>query len=946
MSHVFISYSRQDTAFVEKLERTLNQRGIVTWRDVHSIPGGTRWFRRIKAGLESSFAVIYVDTSSAEASDWVEKEFMYAQVLGLPILPLKLDTTFMSMYTINLNPILCDDTHFEAGMVELEAQLRTLPQQPIKAGAQMPLDDLPDTSDPIEDAAASEKDIQDYLDWLLAQAQADLRDALYVDLAATPERPVIGRVKLRLAFGLGDDEFAFTHIGLEQLVHEDFGKPGKDVPDARQAIRDLRRVVLLGDPGAGKTTTLLKLAVDLARAAQIDPTAKLPIYIPLREFDGSTPFGEFVQSQAYNLGSRFGALLGAGRWVLLGDALNEMPRTSADGRDLVAEVREYLKDKADWVVSCRVRDYTDDLSSLSGISKIRLKPLDPPRIEQFIRRKYVAQPERGAALWAAMGGSELLLRFWERITAKGETERFWDAHADVPSYISSDEDEAWRAMHREHRHLLALCRNPFMANMVCALYRSADKLPDNRAGLFADFVANLLRHEQTRLESVGLTWIGDTPIRVGMEQIAWAMGAQTEMGRETAEAILSEVLPDDDPARLLSAAASAQIIDYGASIRFSHQLVQQYFAASMLGALMDSDSDPAAIWAPEDWWLSTGREETAIFLAGDRHDPEGVARWIALAQPELAYELLMQPDFNLDLDWVAPATKEALVSSATLKKAETAPEARAAAYRVLGRLQADTRRGVGVVDGLPEIDWCEVPEGAYIYQVGEQRILPTFYIARYPITAVQFQAFLDAPDGFANPRWWPSMGDYERQALAGQHFDYPNHPRENVSWYQAAAFTHWLDAQYRERSLLAAMLRQHSALDTQPFIVRLPTEEEWEKAARGMDGREYPWDGDFDTAKCNTLEGNIQQTTAVGLYPQGAAPCGALDMAGNVWEWCLNKYEQPRMVDIDATDDPRAVRGGSWDFDEDYARATRRVRHDPSNLGDFQGFRVVLAAPI
>jgi len=173
MTQVFLSYSRKDLPFVELLERELNGRGIVTWRDVHSIPGGARWFQRIKAGLESSYAMIYVDTPNAELSDWVEKEFMYAQALQLPILPVKIDPTFMSMVAINLNPILCVD--LAIGIVKLDARLRSLPQQPIKPGA------LP----PTEESPTGERD---YLDWLLAQKKADQRDALYVDLAGESEQ--------------------------------------------------------------------------------------------------------------------------------------------------------------------------------------------------------------------------------------------------------------------------------------------------------------------------------------------------------------------------------------------------------------------------------------------------------------------------------------------------------------------------------------------------------------------------------------------------------------------------------------------------------------------------------------------------------------------------------------------------------------------------------------
>jgi hypothetical protein len=76
-----------------------------------------------------------------------------------------------------------------------------------------------------------------------------------------------------------------------------------------------------------------------------NPNAKLPVFIPLRQFDGSLPFGEFVRQQMYTLQSHYADLLQAGRLILLCDALNEMPRKGAAGHDLVAEVRDYLRDR-------------------------------------------------------------------------------------------------------------------------------------------------------------------------------------------------------------------------------------------------------------------------------------------------------------------------------------------------------------------------------------------------------------------------------------------------------------------------------------------------------------------------------------------------------------------------------------------------------------------------
>ncbi|WP_058557121.1 SUMF1/EgtB/PvdO family nonheme iron enzyme [Thiohalocapsa sp. ML1] len=249
----------------------------------------------------------------------------------------------------------------------------------------------------------------------------------------------------------------------------------------------------------------------------------------------------------------------------------------------------------------------------------------------------------------------------------------------------------------------------------------------------------------------------------------------------------------------------------------------------------------------------------------------------------------------------------------------------------------DDRDGIGVdADGLPAIAWCEVPAGELIWQDGEQRTTGAYRIARYPITNAQYRAFVQADD-YADDAWWPrdKYTAYEHKWTAG------NRPRVAMNWLEAVAFCRWLTARLRARGDL-----------TDQQEVRLPTELEWEKAARGMDGREFPWVGEYTSGAANvdeTAENDgplkLNETTAVGLYPGNRSPYGLMDCAGNVWEWCLNKFDDLEDVSLDG-DEMRAVRGGSWDLQRAASRAAFRNRDLIDGRSNTLGFRVCCAGPI
>ncbi len=205
-----------------------------------------------------------------------------------------------------------------------------------------------------------------------------------------------------------------------------------------------------------------------------------------------------------------------------------------------------------------------------------------------------------------------------------------------------------------------------------------------------------------------------------------------------------------------------------------------------------------------------------------------------------------------------------------------------------------------------------------------------FSIARYPVTWLQYRAFLDAEDGYDNGRWWRK--DLEKaQEKTELLWNFDNYPAINVSWYDAVAFCRWLS--HRRQAEF-----------------RLPKEWEWQWAAMaGKTEYVYPWGPEWRGSRANTVESNINRTIAVGLYPLGDAVLGdhlrVADLSGNVWEWCLDEYDKLESTEIHRGDSPRVVRGGSWGSSRDDARAAVRFGFVPAYCDD-QGFRLCCSFPI
>jgi formylglycine-generating enzyme required for sulfatase activity len=212
--------------------------------------------------------------------------------------------------------------------------------------------------------------------------------------------------------------------------------------------------------------------------------------------------------------------------------------------------------------------------------------------------------------------------------------------------------------------------------------------------------------------------------------------------------------------------------------------------------------------------------------------------------------------------------------------------------------------------------------------------LPEYCIGRVPVTVGEYRAFVEA-NAYLKPQYWTAAGWAWREAsnvVQPSLWDEAKWsgddrlPIVGVSWYEAYAYCRWLS-------------------EATGRAYRLPTEAEWEKAARGVDGRLFPWGNAFDASRCNARASGFGQTTPVERFsPGGDSPYGCADMAGNASEWTLSQFRAYPHDAADERNDPegdteRVIRGGSWFKPVLRTRTVSRGMNDPFFSDDDVGFR-------
>jgi formylglycine-generating enzyme required for sulfatase activity len=846
-----------------------------------------------------------------------------------------------------------------------------------------------------------------------------------VDLGASD--PASGRHRLGLAQ---------VYVNLDTktqvpLTEKEKGeRKGRALPEDREtrplgaleAAINNHRLVLLGDPGSGKSTFVNHVTLCLAvhnlepEAGWLDrlpgwPTqedAVIPIVVILRDFARWLPervthaeprhLWDFILSrlEAQNLAFAVKPLcqsLEAGQAVLLLDGLDEIPTQARRSfvRDAVmAFAGRYPHIRL--VITCRTLSYQDPAWQFAGVSAFELAPFDEKKIDHFIGAWHDELARLGVMTTEEARGLAGQLRQAVR------------------------RPDLWR-----------LAPNPLLLTVMALVHTHKGRLPDARALLYEDTVDILLwRWEEIKAGSGTtvphlrrlLLEAGRTD--VDLKRVLWELAFQAHRQAESQEALadigelrLQKALAELHPQGSLDWAHQViQAMKLRAGLllerapevfAFPHRTFQEYLAGAHLSAQADFARQSARLVAEGAFWrevvlLAVGR---LVYLSGDTDKPLALVGElcphragedeIAWRQAWLAGEALVEMGLNRVRDSAlgrdqAERVRHRLVD--LIQQGRLSSGERAAAGRTLARLDDPRfRASAWHLPDEPLLGFVKIPAGSFSMGTGEEEIpalteqfgesewykyeveaprheieLGTYYLARYPVTVAQFGVFVEA-GGYQSPCYWreAQAADVWRDGRVkgfsdnvprdrpydfGEPFNLPNHPVGGVTWYEALAYCRWLTERLRGwedmPEPLARLLREEG------WQVRLPTEAEWEKAARGSDGRTFPWGDEADPDRANYGDTGIGSPSAMGCFPGGGSPYGVLDMAGNVWEWCHSLYEPYPYDPQDGREDLKAegmrvLRGGSFHYDQWFVRCASRDWLNP-NFGDgLRGFRICVA---
>jgi formylglycine-generating enzyme required for sulfatase activity len=554
----------------------------------------------------------------------------------------------------------------------------------------------------------------------------------------------------------------------------------------------------------------------------------------------------------------------------------------------------------------------------------------------------------------------------------------------------------------ERQNQPPLISTPLLTTMVIGVKWGEAELPRERARLYEAVVrvilqAQYLEEDTARQELInwGGAWEEQ---REWLAYLALEMHRNGENGAAVDEARLREILSVQLPKERLDQFIKAVrsrggLLEERAELfQFTHLTFQEFLAARRLAKDREQSLGLLRDYVLDSWW----REALLLIYGFAKQDYAPFAQkyldWLSNLRGEGALQLgglELAGAAVLEIERPDPAIRRKLAEK--LEAALTDPACNAPA--ALRARAGDTLAALGDprfdektfslpafyrTRPEPTLGFVYIPAGPFRMGSAENDEqanddekpphtleLPAFYISRYPVTNAQFAHFI-AEHGYDERRYWtpPESGwDWRQENDHSQPYDWGDarwgaltRPVMGVSWYEALAYCRWLgeklaslSSQYLARDDLSPEQRAFWLAAQRPESFSLPSEAQWEKAARGVDGRIYPWGSNRITPEhANYSETQLGQTSPVGIFPKGASPYDVLDMSGNVWEWTLSLYQPYPYHAEDGRNDlqaegARVMRGGSWSYNPRNARCAFRLWDRPNYFGNNFGFRVVLS---
>lgn len=758
-------------------------------------------------------------------------------------------------------------------------------------------------------------------------------------------------------------------------------------------------IVLLGDLGAGKTTFLRFLALSLVTGKRVAEgiDGRIPLILPLSAYADQLEKESTLSLQAFferyfnslglplPLDEMFRTIADLGQGIFLLDGLDEVRDLRLRHR-IVEQIYNFFAFHRQagnrMIVTSRLIGYRDARLVADGLTECTVADLDQHGIETFATR-------------------------WLLLTSGKAASEVEDELTQLLSTI------------RQNQALNRLATNPLLLTIMLLMRQDGKPLPHRRVELYDRFVRtlihdwNLVRHPSRPPESQVTDQLETFhilgPLALWMEQQNPGVGmVQREDLRNQLAFILKYRRVEEAETAAYQFLQDVQqytgiLVDREDNhIAFLHRAFQEYLAAWAVAQRGQSTLTPVIEFIQKQqhdvgWWellrLAVGilgivqqREEAAGIvlqnLIRDSEKSDGVS--LALVGAMLA---------DLAPSGVPPSISEDVVSDlfrAVRDDSEVTADWRIAIGRSLGRLdEADT-----IVD---EMSFCYVPPGPFF--LGERHFEETidlldapYWLGQFPVTNGQFNTFV-ADDGYeraefwqeatAVNRWrsgevmdWQRLGWRQRPYDYGYPFNLSNHPVVGISWYEALAFTRWLDERWKEADFIG-----------KGWQVMLPTELHWEKAAKGgltipqlpvtadppllisvtdsffeplmenkLPKRPFPWGDQLPNNHANFREAEdklFDESSNLGLcFPKGASPVGCREMSGNVWEWTrsLHKKYPYNPADGRETTDVRlfhtvVVRGGAFWSPQMDIKTVSRAGRSPNTRSDSIGFRVCVMVP-